>query len=426
MDLGKVERRYLSGDKELLKKWDYDKNVDVDTNKISVGSNKKFFWICEKGHSYQSSVKSQHNGHGCPICAGKIVLVGYNDLFSQARQLCEEWDYDENDKSPQEYTVKSGKSVYWKCKYCGKSWKSTIHNRVVHNTKCPSCSSSRQTSFPQQAIYYYLKRYYPQTQNRVKLVNKYTLDIYVEEKNIAIEYNGYAWHNSSKSRERDLFKIEYCKKKGIYLIQIKEQKDTMSLEFQDNVIKYCRDKDDIELNNLITFLLIKIFLIENVDVNVNRDKLLIYKNYNADVKKRSLLTVNPNLAKEWDYNKNYPIKPEFISYMSNDDVWWICSKGHSFKMSVDKRMQGRNCPYCSSRKLLKGFNDLQTWCLRESREYLLKEWDYNRNAMLPEDYFRGSKLKVYWHCPVCGMTWEASILSRVKGYNNCPYCSKRV
>ena len=43
MDLGKVERRYLSGDKELLKKWDYDKNVDVDTNKISVGSNKKFF-----------------------------------------------------------------------------------------------------------------------------------------------------------------------------------------------------------------------------------------------------------------------------------------------------------------------------------------------------------------------------------------------
>ena len=29
MDLGKVERSYLSGDKELLKKWDYDKNVII-------------------------------------------------------------------------------------------------------------------------------------------------------------------------------------------------------------------------------------------------------------------------------------------------------------------------------------------------------------------------------------------------------------
>lgn len=418
-------RIYLSDDRDLLKKWDCEKNKNIDITKITIGSNKKFFWVCNKGHSYQSSVKSQHGRSGCPICAGKVVLPGYNDLFSNERELCEEWDYDKNDKSPQEYTVKSGKKVYWKCKYCGKSWQATIHGRVNHNSKCPFCSNSRQTSFPEQAIYYYLHLYYPQAKNRFKLINKYTLDIYIEEKNVAIEYDGYAWHNSIKSQKREQNKNNYCKELGIKLIRIKEQKSIIPLEIQENLIEYYRDKNDLELNNLIVLLLDKFFSCKNIDVDVNRDRMLIYNNYNIDLKKHSLLIMNPSLANEWDYEKNYPIKPEFISYGSNADIWWICSKGHSFKMSVDKRMKGRNCPYCSSRKLLKGFNDLQTWCLSEGREYLLNEWDYDRNEMLPEDYFRGTKLKVWWRCAICGAIWKASILSRVKGYNNCSNCSKR-
>lgn len=61
-----------------------------------------------------------------------------------------------------------------------------------------------------------------------------------------------------------------------------------------------------------------------------------------------LATNNPELAQEWDYQKNQGVTPSEIAPQSNKKVWWICSKcGHSWPASVYSRNGlHRNCPEC--------------------------------------------------------------------------------
>ena len=67
--------------------------------------------------------------------------------------------------------------------------------------------------------------------------------------------------------------------------------------------------------------------------------------------KTDLQTLFPNIAKEWDYKKNYPVTPDKVLPMSHKKYWWICSKGHSYQASPSNRCGlFRGCPECCHRK----------------------------------------------------------------------------
>lgn len=80
----------------------------------------------------------QCGGEGCPYCAGKRVLVGFNDLKSQYPLLAEEWS-SSNPFSADEITVGSAKKVEWICRECGHTWNATVKNRVG-GSRCPNCA----------------------------------------------------------------------------------------------------------------------------------------------------------------------------------------------------------------------------------------------------------------------------------------------
>lgn len=63
----------------------------------------------------------------------------------------------------------------------------------------------------------------------------------------------------------------------------------------------------------------------------------------------SLAMQNPELAKEWDYDKN-TLTPYDISAYSGQKVWWKCINGHSWQAKVSNRNNGRGCPECSKGK----------------------------------------------------------------------------
>ena len=66
--------------------------------------------------------------------------------------------------------------------------------------------------------------------------------------------------------------------------------------------------------------------------------------------KNDLLTKNPELAAEWDYEKNYPIRPEDIMPGRNKTAWWICKNcGHNWKAVINSRSRGSGCPKCAKR-----------------------------------------------------------------------------
>ena len=51
----------------------------------------------------------------------------------------------------------------------------------------------------------------------------------------------------------------------------------------------------------------------------------------------------------------------------------------------------------------------------------MKEWNYEKNSISPEEITAGSKKKVWWKCQTCGYEWQASIGSRTSG-RGCPNC----
>lgn len=69
----------------------------------------------------------------------------------------------------------------------------------------------------------------------------------------------------------------------------------------------------------------------------------------------------PQLAAQWDRQKNGALIPEAVTSGSNRRVWWRCEKGHSYPAVIAHRVRsGSDCPYCSNHKILPGFNDLAT------------------------------------------------------------------
>ena len=132
-----------------------------------------------------------------------------------------------------------------------------------------------------------------------------------------------------------------------------------------------------------------------------------------------MATTNPELAAEWDYIKNGDLTPRKISRGSRKAVWWMCVQGHTWSVSVAARVRGENCPYCSNKRVLVGFNDLKT-----TKPQLAREWDYLKNMPLtPESVTQGSDKSVWWQC-TRGHEWKAVIGDRSRG-NGCPFCSGR-
>lgn len=81
---------------ELAQQWDYAKNIPVLPADVTSGSHRLVWWKCEKGHSWRASVRSRVSGNGCPVCAGRQLLAGENDLATRFPELAQEWDRQKN------------------------------------------------------------------------------------------------------------------------------------------------------------------------------------------------------------------------------------------------------------------------------------------------------------------------------------------
>lgn len=123
---------------KLASEWDFNKNT-TPPSQVAEQSNIKFWWICEKGHSYEASPSNRFKGRGCPYCSNRKVLSGYNDLATIFPNIIEEWDFEQNvDIQPYDVTAYSSTKVFWKCKR-GHTWKAAIRDRTSGGTNCPIC-----------------------------------------------------------------------------------------------------------------------------------------------------------------------------------------------------------------------------------------------------------------------------------------------
>ena len=98
--------------------------------------------------------------------------------------------------------------------------------------------------------------------------------------------------------------------------------------------------------------------------------------------------MRPQLALEWNQEKNGDLIPEKVTCGSNIKVWWKCKEGHEWEAVIASRSSGVGCPYCASRKIDKGFNDLESKC-----PDVAKEWNIEKNKELKPSMVTASSNK---------------------------------
>ena len=351
----------------LLKEWDYERNT-LSPAEVFAGSEIPVWWKCELGHSWRTYPYKRKNGEKCPYCSNKRILKGFNDLATVNPKLASEWDFERNELTPDRVPAGSSREVWWRCSVCGHRWKTTIAARNRGNG-CKQCANAQ------------LGAKLAET----KLVNNGSLfDHYPE---LAEEWNykknvGITPQTTTACNGAKVWWI--CKTCG------HEWEATINNRSKNHGCPACAK---IRVQQL--------------------------KRQTELSRRGSLLQNNPDLAAEWDYERN-DVTPAEVFPNSSAKAWWVCSKGHYYEASPNNRIHGRNCPYCSNRKVLTGFNDLAT-----VKPELLLEWNYGKNLDIdPTQVTPGNDRKVWWKCSNCGHEWEARIGNRSRG-DRCPVCRRK-
>jgi hypothetical protein len=107
-----------------------------DPTTVVAGTGKRLNWRCNLGHQWNASVDNRSKGTGCPTCANRTILIGFNDLATTNPELAAQadgWD-------PTTVVAFSNKKLDWKCG-AGHQWSTTVASRSS-GASCPVCSGS--------------------------------------------------------------------------------------------------------------------------------------------------------------------------------------------------------------------------------------------------------------------------------------------
>lgn len=128
---------------EIANEWHPTKNGKLTPEEVTIGSHKIVWWLGSCGHEWEATVKDRVQGRGCPICAGKRVVEGVNDIQTLYPAIAKSWHPTKNgDLLPSAVSPGSSKKVWWICKN-GHEWQAAPKKRISDNTSCPFCSNQK-------------------------------------------------------------------------------------------------------------------------------------------------------------------------------------------------------------------------------------------------------------------------------------------
>lgn len=278
---------------ELAKEWGFKKNSPLTPLMFTANSEKKVFWNCNKGHSWEAQIKNRHSRcSGCPTCykenAGEIVRnailkkrgVAFGDKYPT---LLKEWDYDLNERSPFEVSPGSSLKVNWKCKE-GHSWKSGIRSRTSKGYGCPTCMET---------------------------------------------------NRSSKATQVRINKTGTLEEKYPYLIK----------EWDYQINELGPDRYPPGSKKRVGWICNK----------GHKWKAVIKNRTNGNGNCptcQSIVVTHPELLNFWDFKKNVDLEPNQIKAGSSKKVWWFCKNGHSYQQNTYEKLKGhQGCTICRKKNI---------------------------------------------------------------------------
>jgi len=189
--------------RELCKQWDYVKNEKGPEN-YTYGSHLKVHWVCPVNpcgcHNYCSSIvnRTLYNT-GCKYC-NKGSACPHNNLTITNNEILKQWDYQRNEKKPEEYTYGSNKKVFWLCDN-NHFYKVQIIYKTNHAAGCPLCTTSGYSKISIEWINCISEKENIHIQcatndGEYKIEGVGKVDGYCKETKTVYEFHGDFWHGN--------------------------------------------------------------------------------------------------------------------------------------------------------------------------------------------------------------------------------------
>lgn len=240
-------KRIVPGINDLASKYPEIAAMWSSKNKLSAsevpaGSGKKALFKCRDcGQEFETEIYKVANAvdngtTGCPVCVGKKIVSGVNDLASQCPEAAAMWS-SKNKLSASEVAVKSNQKAFFKCRDCGQEFEASICNvvrAVSHDcTGCYDCAMRKSNAISKPEWFY--TRLMLAFAGESGIPNPFFdarcilgensfmgLDFVDHIQKLIYEYNGNAWHGNDEHAAKDRFKFEAARKAGYAMIRVLE------------------------------------------------------------------------------------------------------------------------------------------------------------------------------------------------------------
>lgn len=201
---------------------------------LAYASNKKVLWLCDRKHLFCVEVsKVTLESRWCPYCAGKKILVGFNDLMTVDPYLALQI-HGTSEFNGFEVSRWSHKYLQWVCSTCSNIWRASVANRSL-GRGCPECSR-KNTSGAEKKLQELLSKYYStNTGHTTRLPlswrtrSSVQVDTLIEDEKCVVEYDGAWYHHTGEAIQRDLEKNKLFRENGYRLVRIRETSERYPL-----------------------------------------------------------------------------------------------------------------------------------------------------------------------------------------------------
>lgn len=363
---------------DLAGEWDSELNGNTTPSEVSCSTGKKFWWRCShrKEHSWEMSVNIRtKQNQGCPFCAGKRVdqTNSFESIFPHLAPL---FDVDLNGCTPDSISKSSSKRYWWRCPngpdHLWKApatsvsrWKESAKSVAEKIGPCPFCPPQ----ITRLSITNSLSAWCSQNGERgVQILSEWDeganpglspQDVIYSRQRFPIHWkcqkaNDHRWTSNAYDRTVDGYDCPFCSGRR------PSSTNNLALLFPDLAARLHKtlngsiDPSTLSPTTHETFWWQCPVADDHVwKASVNTMKGGLRCGFCAGKKassSNSLALGFPEIADEFDLQKNSPLTPKDVTSGSGKRYWWRCSANpeHSWQAQASART-GKlktGCPEC--------------------------------------------------------------------------------
>ncbi|MEK4503744.1 zinc-ribbon domain-containing protein [Bacillus sp. FSL R12-0069] len=402
---------------EISKEWHPIKNGLLTPNDVTPKSGRRVWWICEKGHEWQTTVHQRGIGTNCPFCKPRTsfpeqtIFYFVNNRFKNtlSQHLTEDGVEFDIFNSELSFVIE----------YDGYYWHRKRYEQDV-----------KKSEYVAQKGFLLIR---VREEGLQRINNNSTINIFIgnppsfnELNNVISEIFKLIFQHNNLCSEKVIIDTEDKKYEVTKLFKKKNIENSIAFHYPQLVKEWHPTKNnELKPEHFKKGAHLKVWW--KCEKGHEWESAIYSRTtgvgcpYCANKRvciDNCLATLNPELAKQWHPTKNGILTPYDVVVGSYTKVWWMCEKGHEWETKVHNRIRGSGCPYCTNRKICIDN------CLATLNSDLAKEWHPTKNGTLtPYDVTRSSSKRVWWKCNE-GHEWETSVNNRAYG-SGCLYCSRK-